>query len=95
MKSLIASADAMKRDPGAAQRLVAARMADYPVAAIQASWSHHRYLAGKVPDLLDVMVEQEQWLARIAARPPRDRQTLARLIDHSLLDEILAEDTDG
>jgi NitT/TauT family transport system substrate-binding protein len=95
LKALIAARDALARDPVPAQRLVVERMAAYPPAypltLVAAAWTHHRYVAGKVPDLLDVMVEQEQWLARIDGRQPRDRQSLAKLIDYSLLDEIIAE----
>jgi sulfonate transport system substrate-binding protein len=95
LKALIAARDAMSHDPGPAQRLVAGRMSDYPPAyspaLVAASWPHHHYLAGKVPDLLDVMVEQEKWLARNENRAPRDRESLSQLIDYSLLDEIKTE----
>jgi len=95
IKALIAARNAMARDPRPAQQLVVDRMKGYPPAypltLIAASWPHHRYLAGKVPDLLDVMVEEEKWLARTGDRQPRDRDTLARLIDYSLLDEIMSE----
>jgi sulfonate transport system substrate-binding protein len=95
LKALITARGDMKRDPRPAQRLVVERMAAYPpaypLALISDSWSHHRYVMDKVPDLLDVMVEQEKWLARIDARQPRDRATLARLIDYSLLDEVMKE----
>jgi hypothetical protein len=37
------------------------------------------------------MVEEEKWLARIEGRTPRVRETLAQLIDYSLLDELMAE----
>ncbi len=97
LKSLIAAGDELVRDPGPAQRLVVDRMAAYPPAypleLVAAAWPHHRYEVGKVPDLLEVMVEQEQWLAGIAGRPPRDRAALSQLLDYSLLDEILAEGT--
>ena len=95
LEALIAARDAMARDSRPAQRLVIDRMSSYSPAVIAASWSHHHYLSGKVPDLLDVMVEEEKWLARIDGRPPRDRETLARLIDYSLLDEIMAENVNG
>lgn len=91
LRALIDAGEAIERDPEPARRLVTARTTDYPPEVIAAAWPHHRYLAGKVPDLLDVMVEEEQWLARIDGRPPRDREALARLIDYSLLDEITAE----
>lgn len=91
LAALVAAGDDIAKDPGPAQALVAARMVDYPPALVTASWPHHRYLVGKVPDLVDVMVEQEQWLARIEGRAARDRQALAPLVDYSLLDEVLAE----
>jgi sulfonate transport system substrate-binding protein len=91
LKALIAARNDMTRDAKHAQQLVANRMVDYPPALVAASWSHHRYVSGKVPDLLAVMVEQEKWLARIENRKPRDHAALAPLIDYSLLDEITRE----
>jgi sulfonate transport system substrate-binding protein len=95
LRALITARAAMLRDARPAQSLVLQRMAAYPPAyspaLVAASWSHHQYVAGKVPDLLDVMVEEEKWLARAESRTPRPREALARLIDYSLLDEILAE----
>jgi NitT/TauT family transport system substrate-binding protein len=95
MKSLLLARDEMVRDPRSAQRLVEARMSAYPAALVVASWPHHRYVMGKVPDLLDVMVEQERWVASVDGRAPRDRRTLAPLVDYSLLDEIIAEGGGG
>jgi NitT/TauT family transport system substrate-binding protein len=53
-------------------------------------WRHHAYPATLVPDLLDVLVEEEAWLASQAGRAPRSRAELARLIDGSVLEEALA-----
>lgn len=86
--ALRAASEEIARDPAAAQQLVTARMTDYSPQVVTASWPHHRYLAGRVPDLLEVMVEQEQWVARMDGRQPRDRAQLAPLLDYSLLDEI-------
>jgi sulfonate transport system substrate-binding protein len=95
LRALIVARDAMARDPRPAQRLVVDRMAAYPpaypLALVAASWPHHHYLVGKAPDLVDVMVEQEKWLARIGGRAPRDRESLAKLVDYTLLDEVMAE----
>jgi NitT/TauT family transport system substrate-binding protein len=38
-------------------------------------------------DLLDVMVEEERWVAKEKARAPRSREQLSVLIDRSLLNE--------
>jgi NitT/TauT family transport system substrate-binding protein len=95
LRALITANAAMMRDSRAAQSLVVTRMSVYPPAyspaVVAASWPHHHYVAGKVPDLLDVMVEEEKWLARTESRMPRQREALARLIDYTLLDEVLAE----
>lgn len=91
LEALVAASEELADDPAQAQRLVTGRMTDYAPEVVAAAWPHHRYLAGKVPDLLDVMVEQEQWVARVDGRAPRERQALAALIDYSLLDEVMAE----
>jgi NitT/TauT family transport system substrate-binding protein len=91
LKALGQASTAMARDAGPALRLVTARMADYPPAVVAAAWPHHDYVGGLAPDLLDVMVEEEQWLAHIDKRAPRTRAVLATLIDDSLLVEIAAE----
>lgn len=95
LKSVISASEAMAVQPLPAQRLVVERMAAYPPAypleLIAASWSHHNYVMGTVPDFMDVLVEQEQWIALNEQRAPRDRETLAQLVDYSLLEEILAE----
>lgn len=88
LRALLAANEALERDPAPALQLVTQRMAEYQPAVIAAAWPHHRYLAGKVPDLLEVMVEEEQWLARVDKREPRTREQLASLIDYSLLDEL-------
>lgn len=91
VRAVVEAGEAIAREPSRAQQLVAARMSDYPEALVRASWPHHRFVTGRVPDLLDEMVVQEAWLARAESRSPRDRATLARLIDYTLLDEVLAE----
>jgi NitT/TauT family transport system substrate-binding protein len=91
LRALVDASEAIARDPGPALGLVTTRMADYPPAVVAAAWPHHRYLAGKVPDLLEVMVEEEQWLARVDKRAARSREALASLIDYSLLDELATD----
>jgi NitT/TauT family transport system substrate-binding protein len=97
--AVIDANEAMSEDPLHAQQLVVERMAAYPPAypleLIQSAWTHHTYVMGKVPDFFDVLVEQEQWMARNQNRSPRDRETLEQLVDYSLLDEIMAERAAG
>jgi len=94
LRAIIKAQQEMKGDPKRAQALVQ-RMSGHSPELVRASWSHHNYLAGKVPDLLDVLVEEEAWLATRDKRAPRSREVLARLIDYSLLDEVLAEESNA
>ena len=90
LKALIAAREAMQEDPRRAQNLVS-QMSGLPADLIEASWPHHTYLAGKADDIIDVLVEEEQWLAERAGRIPRSRADLEKLVDYSLLDEARAE----
>jgi hypothetical protein len=46
---------------------------------------------GKADDLVAVLVEQERWLAWRDSRTAHGWAELARLIDYSLLDGVLAK----
>jgi NitT/TauT family transport system substrate-binding protein len=60
---------------------------------IAAGWSHHRFGASLAKDLLDVLVEEDRWLALQAKREPRSRADLAQLIDASVVEEALGKST--
>jgi len=90
LSAVIDAAEAMKGDPCRAQQLVA-QMSGHPPDLVARAWPHHTYLAGSVVDIVDVLVEEEQWLASIQGRQPRGRAQLERLVDYSLLEEVLAE----
>lgn len=66
---------------------VISRQENYTEATIAKSWPHLRYAGGLAPDLLDLMTEEEKWVAKERNRTPRTRDQLARFIDRSLLDE--------
>ena len=87
--ALIEASEMLAHDPARAQELVAAS-AGYPLEDVQKTWKHHAYPATLVPDLLDVLVEEEGWLADMAGREPRTREELATLIDASVLEEARA-----
>jgi sulfonate transport system substrate-binding protein len=53
-------------------------------------WRHFRF-AGSLPvDLLDVMTEEERWVASGQKREPRSRQALRRLLDDTVLRDARA-----
>jgi NitT/TauT family transport system substrate-binding protein len=90
VRALIEASRRSAEDPETVWALVAAR-SGYPVEIIAAGWRHHRFPAALAPDLLDVLEDEEQWLAERANRTPRSRAELSRLIDSSVLAEALAK----
>ena len=89
VRALIAATDRIAAEPGVAWPLVSARTG-YDVALIERVWHHEGYPGTLVGDLLDVLVEEDVYLARERNRAPRSRAELARLIDTSVLEEALA-----
>ncbi len=49
-----------------------------------------RFAFGASDELLDVLTEEEKWLAEQDRRPARSREVLSRLIDSSVYREALA-----
>ena len=74
--------------PRVAWPLVAARTG-YDVALVERVWHHEGYPGTLVSDLLDVLVEEDLYIARERNRAPRTRAELATLIDTSVLEEAL------
>jgi NitT/TauT family transport system substrate-binding protein len=89
VRAIIDASAALEADPARARALVA-EAGGFDPQDVADSWEHHAWTAGQVSDLLDVMVEQEQWLAARDNRSPRPRAELARLIDTSVYQEALA-----
>jgi len=86
--SLIDSSAKIREQPRQYWPLIAAKL-NYPPETVSRSWPNLRYAGGLAPDLLDVMAEEETWVARERNRKTRTRSQLATLIDRSLLDETL------
>ena len=52
---------------------------------IAKSWEHHAFPAALPSDMLDVMTEEDQWIAKGQQRAPRTREQLAVFIETSVL----------
>jgi hypothetical protein len=52
-------------------------------------WPETEFPIHIVPDMLDVLVTEEQWLASVSNRAPRSRAELEKLIDRSVVREAL------
>jgi len=57
---------------------------------IAMGWPEMQFPVRIIPDMLDVLVEEEPWVAKLQQREPRSREQLAELIDYSVLEEALA-----
>jgi NitT/TauT family transport system substrate-binding protein len=89
LKSLITASASLRDRPREFWPLLSSKL-NYTEAVIEKSWPQLRYSGSMVGDLLDVMVEEERWVAKERGRGPRTREQLATLIDRSLLDEAIA-----
>lgn len=88
LRSLIASSAQIRQRPRQYWPLIAGKL-NYTPETVSRSWPNLHYPGTLVSDLLDVMVEEEVWVAKERNRTPRTRSQLAALIDRSLLDEAL------
>ncbi len=87
--ALIEASEMLADDPARAQELVA-DSSGYDLDDVKGTWIHHAYPAELVPDLLDVLEDEEAWLTRDGSREPRTREQLAELIDPSIMEEARA-----
>ena len=85
---LIKASEDIRANPSIVWPLVA-DAGGYSLPVIEQAWPHQSFPALLVPDLLDVMAEEEIWLARTENREPRSREALSVLIDPSVLQEAL------
>lgn len=88
LRTLIAASSNLRDRPKEFWPLLASKL-NYSEAVIQKSWPQLRYAGSMAGDLLDVMTEEDRWVAKETNRAPRSREQLAVFIDRSLLDEAM------
>lgn len=88
VRAIIAATTSLKADPRAAQALVA-ETGGFTADEVARSWPHLAFPAALPADLIDVLVEEEKWLAAQDRRTARGRDDLAKLIDPSILKDAL------
>lgn len=91
VRALIEASRQIRENPEVAWPLVA-KSSGYDEGIISRAWHHHAFAGGLAYDLLDVLEEEEVWVAKERNRKPRTRAELATLIDTSVLREALAQD---
>jgi hypothetical protein len=88
VRSLIKAQELFRTNPTAVYpRIVEAIGIQQPV--LEAVWHDERYGGELVPDILDVLEEEEPWVAAQTNRTPRTRQQLTSLVDDSVAREAL------
>jgi sulfonate transport system substrate-binding protein len=86
VRAIVAASRDVRARPADVRPLLSSRI-NVPQATIAAVWQHFRFPAALPRDFLDVLVEEEQWVAARQKRSPRGRAQLERLIDDSVLRE--------
>ncbi|MEP7352563.1 MAG: ABC transporter substrate-binding protein, partial [Acidobacteriota bacterium] len=86
VRTLIETSKKWRENPEPSMPLIASKLT-LPAELIRPALPEIRYAGGLAKDLLDVLVEEEQWLAKEGKRAPRTRAQLATLIDTSVLKE--------
>lgn len=86
VRAVIAASQQIEKDPSVVWPMNE-KASGFDRTLLERAWPHHAWVATLPPDLLDVLVDEEQWLAVRDKRPARGRAELARLIDPSILAE--------
>jgi sulfonate transport system substrate-binding protein len=86
VRSLMTAIDRYKAHPKEFWPYVSTKV-NCPVDLLEKSWPELHHNQNIAPDLLNVMVEEEKWVAKERKREPRTRAQLAMLIDDSVLKE--------
>ena len=91
VRSLIKASAHIRREPQDVWPLVS-KSTGYDIGLISRVWHHEGYPGTLVSDLLDVLTEEEVWVAKERNRTPRTRAELASLVDASVLKEALEQE---
>jgi len=86
VRSLVTASAGLRDRPLEFRPLLSSKL-NHSEAVIERSWPQLRYRGSIAEDLLDVMTEEERWVAKERNRPPRGREQLAIFVDSSLLDQ--------
>ena len=85
VRELITQTGNLRKEPAKYFDLIS-RVTKHPAPQIARSWEHHGFPLAVAPDLLNILVEEEKWVAAGQSRPPRSRAELAGFIDTSIIE---------
>ena len=89
VREILRTTDTVRRNPEDAFPIVA-RTVKQSEDTVRAVWKEHAFPAALPADMLDLLVEEEGWVAGLQQRAPRSRQALAAFIEPSVLKEAAA-----
>jgi sulfonate transport system substrate-binding protein len=89
VRAVAQATEALKKDPQPYWPHISS-ITRYTPEQIGWGWPEMEFPVHIIPDMLDVLEVEEQWVAKNMDREPRSREELARLIDYSVLEEALA-----
>jgi len=89
VRAVAQASEALKADPQAWWQHVS-DITGFSVDEIAAGWPELQFPVEIIPDMLDVLEEEETWVARERDRQPRTRAELEQYIDRSVVAEALA-----
>jgi NitT/TauT family transport system substrate-binding protein len=86
VRALIVATEQLRHDPQEASLLVA-QAAELDIESVRNSWPYLSYPGTLSPDLLDVLLPADIWVAKETGRAPRTRSELSNLINGGVLRE--------
>ena len=89
VRAIIVAADTVRSQPRAVIPLVAKRITQTEE-TVSRSWRFHTFPVSMPGDMLNVLSEEDRWIARRQQRAPLTREQLAAFIDTSVLKEAQA-----
>jgi len=86
VRALITHTNELKKDPKPFFPLIS-RITKHPEDQIARGWEHHAFPLNVPNDMLDIITEEEKWVAANQKRTPRTRAELETFIDTSIIKE--------
>jgi NitT/TauT family transport system substrate-binding protein len=84
VRTIVRTSEQVRTRPATAWPLLASKI-NVSEPTISTVWRHFRFAASLPGDLLDVLTEEETWVASLQKRAPRSRQNLQSLVDATVL----------
>lgn len=84
VRAIVAASGEVTARPAGVRPLLSSRI-NVPPPTIEKVWRHFRFPVALPSDLLNVMVDEEQWVAAAQKRAPRARARLQTLVDDTVL----------